>query len=108
MCTYLPVQAALAHNEERVRASEAAERAGLVAEYEARIAALAGELERMRAELLTRTAALTAEMDRCDGHEGNRHANTLSLSLSFSSSLSFSTQHSINGAEIIEVPMYSP
>jgi uncharacterized small protein (DUF1192 family) len=54
----------MSNTEERVRATEAAERAALVADYESRIAALLAEVERMRHELAHRTAAMAAEMDR--------------------------------------------
>jgi uncharacterized small protein (DUF1192 family) len=54
----------MSNTEERVRASEAAERAALVAEYESRGAALMAEVERLRHELAHRTAAMAAEMDR--------------------------------------------
>jgi uncharacterized small protein (DUF1192 family) len=59
------LQAAMSNTEERVRASEAAERGTLVGEYEARCGALLAEVERLRHELAHRTAAMAAEMDRC-------------------------------------------
>jgi uncharacterized small protein (DUF1192 family) len=61
---HICLQAAMSSTEERVRATEAAERAALVAEYEGRVAALLGEVERLRHELAHRTAAMAAEMDR--------------------------------------------
>lgn len=55
----------MSNTEERVRATEAAERAALIAEYESRTAALLAEVERLRHELAHRTTAMAAEMDRC-------------------------------------------
>ncbi len=57
-------QASMAHNEERMRASAAAERLLLVAEYEGQLAAAAGEVEGLQQELQHRTALMQAEMEK--------------------------------------------
>lgn len=54
----------MSNNEDRIRASEAEERAQLIAEYEMRLAAMMAEIERLREELATRTNNMTAEMQR--------------------------------------------
>lgn len=57
-------QEALASTEERVRLSEAAERARLTLEYETRIKSMATEIERLREELRSRSATMHEELEK--------------------------------------------